>query len=121
MACGGGVMRRQYSVKHPDFSHISTHTFRGKRFKLIWRAPRKGLPANDRYRGSCSDPDSRLPGDCEMNIWPKQPDKEILGTAIHESAHACFPSIREEHIEEFEADLMRLLNRMGLNDQLFAK
>lgn len=108
-------------MKHPDFSNIRSHTFRGKRFNLIWRAPRKGLPAAATYRGACSDPDSRHPGDCEMNIWPRQPDKDILGTAIHEVAHACFPSIREEHVEEFEADLMRLLNRMRLKDQIFER
>lgn len=105
-------------MKHPNFSKIRTHTLRGRRFDLRWRCPAKGLPKG-KYRGACSDPDDRYSGENELYIWTRQPDKDILGTVIHEVLHGIVPSLKEEIVEDFEHDLMRLLNRMGLRDNLF--
>ena len=39
--------------------------------------------------------------------------REDLDTAIHESLHACFPSVGEKKIEQSAEDISRFLWRMG--------
>jgi hypothetical protein len=98
-------------MKH-DFSYLKTATFRGRRFEMHWRCPSKGLPKGE-YRGAASDPDDRYSGGNELYIWPKQTDWDLVGTVAHESLHACVPSLKEEIVEDFEHDFLRLLKRMG--------
>lgn len=99
-------------MKRPDFSHIKTHTIRGKSYRLRWRKPPgKPLDPETENVGQC---DSPCDAGRELWLWPKQDAKDILGTVIHEVAHGAFFDLEECAIEAFERDVIRLLTRMKI-------
>lgn len=99
-------------MKRLDFSHILSHTIRGKVFRLIWRKPPGKHPdPNQEFKGQCDSPHDK---GRELWLWPKQDAKDMLGTVIHECAHGAFWDLDEAAVEAFERDTMRLLTRMGI-------
>lgn len=61
---------------------------------------------------------SKAWGHADFDAWAidlnkKQNDIQILGTALHEVAHLCFPNITEAAIEKFEKHSVDVLLRLG--------
>lgn len=94
------------------FDKIRTHTFRDKLFHIFWRRWRLGpdeIPGSN--LGRCDHRETPSP---KMHVYPSKDDLELLGTAIHESLHACFSDLDNDAVAEFERDLLRLLKRMKI-------
>lgn len=96
------------------FDQLKSHLIRGKRFRLRWRCPPAGGPGSKGKRGlgRCD-----CPGDARPEIFIS-PDVgaplTLLGTVIHECAHAAFFDLEDAAVRQYEDDLMRLLCRMGV-------
>lgn len=105
-------------MKGRDFSHIRSHKFRGKRYEIVWRRPKKtGICVTCCQRVLDCDDD----GECDppsnpqkaIRIDPKLPEKELLITALHEGTHAGAWDLDEAAIREIAKDNGELLWRMG--------
>ena len=91
-----------------SFSHIKSHSFHGKRFKIVWRVLDK------ENHGKCDDPSERRKN---IFIGPNLEEKDLLETALHEGLHAAFFSIDEPHVDRAAEDIASLLWRMGFRLQ----
>ena len=82
---------------------VASHTFRGQRWRIVNRSPRKSA-------GLCSPP-----GQSGKAIWmaPKLCEPEALEVAIHEAMHACLWDTAEEAITESASDIAAFLWRLG--------
>jgi hypothetical protein len=85
---------------------IRTHTFRGKKWKII--------PAESQAGGICESPCSL---DKEMVIPVEGTTRFDLDTVIHESLHASLWLLSEETVEETATDIARLLWRLGWRNE----
>lgn len=83
---------------------IKTHTFRNKRFRMVWRGGKT-------YHGKCDDPKDS--GRC-ISVGINSDNLVTVGTVIHESIHAAFFDLDEAAVEAAERDIMRLFRRMGM-------
>jgi hypothetical protein len=81
---------------------ICSHVFRGKRFKVIFKAPK-----NRNHIGIC-DYEAK-----EIKINPKIDEAEILDCIIHEALHACLPDISDDAIDESATSVAKLLWKLG--------
>jgi hypothetical protein len=99
--------------KSTRFSHLLTHTIRGKLFRLIWRRPpkRRDDPKGSMWAGQCDHPATKFK---ELWIYPDIDALELLLTVLHESTHGAFPDLTEEVVREFESDFKRIVKRMGI-------
>lgn len=97
-------------MPRPSFPHILTHAFRGRKFRILWKRPKKTkkTPKNWEYFGEV-DLEKR-----RMVIHPSKDPEELLGTIIHECFHAACYDVEDSVVDHFEQDTMRLLRRMGL-------
>jgi len=81
---------------------IKTHLFRGRRFKIFFRAPK-----NKNHLGTCDQFEQ------EIEIRPTIKGEEELDCLIHESLHACFPDIDDVAIDETANSIAKFLMRLG--------
>lgn len=87
-----------------SFSHIRTHSFAEKRFRILWRR------VDQTSDGKCDAPDSFAK---KIFIGPNLDERDLLETAVHESIHACFFNLDEQSVETAARDTAKLLWRMG--------
>ena len=104
-------------MKRRELSHIRSHSFRGRRYEVIWRKPRPngicencGQPTCHDSDGECDPPDNKFK---RLKIGPRLPEPELLETAIHEVLHACVWDLSEQSIDETSRDLAKFLRRIG--------
>lgn len=89
----------------------ASHTFRGKRWRIIHRKPRD-------CQGKCQAPWTKRKA-IYLAPTPCPPDKRVilgageLWLAIHEGLHACLWDTGEEAVEETSVDLANFLYRLG--------
>ena len=90
---------------------INTATFRGKRYRIIWRIPKRHKEEGKQDSlGVCESRDSKSPCLCIQN---GQNELENLATHIHEALHASLWDLDEAAIQETADDLARFLWRCG--------
>jgi hypothetical protein len=87
-----------------SFSHIRTHSFAGKRFRILWR---RVDPLHD---GKCDNPSTK---NKKIFIGPNLDEFDLLELVIHESEHASYHNLDEPTIERGAHDTASLLWRMG--------
>lgn len=80
---------------------IKTHTFNKKKYYVDLEP----------YSGWTDTPFDKWPAIRFPDGLLK--DKYSLDTAVHESLHACFPSMRENTVERCATDIARFLWRLG--------
>jgi len=85
---------------------IRSHSFRGKRYKIIDVPSRK----KNEFDGYC-DPPQNL--DKTLAINEKLTDLRHLETVIHESIHACVFDLTEQAVSTSAHDIASLLWRLG--------
>lgn len=90
-----------------------SHTFRGKRYKVVWHKPPsgKGDPPNHERWGTCSNPKSKGK---RIVVWPKLKGLCLLTTLLDESIHACAWDLDNGSVDEISSDIARFLWRNGL-------
>jgi hypothetical protein len=102
-------------TKPADLERIKSATFRGKRYRMIWRKPRDGKQdkaAGQSITGWCDNHETkhraiRVATSGRSNV-------SILDIVIHEALHACFPDADEVAVSETSNSIMALLVRMGI-------
>lgn len=94
------------------FDKIRTHTFRSKLFRIFWRRYRRS--ADELIGKNCGYCDHRESPSPKMHVYPSEDDLELLLTTAHESLHAAISDISDDAVDEWEADLRRLLRRMKI-------
>ena len=82
------------------------HIFRGKRFKVIFRAPK-----NRNHIGLCNYETK------EIELHPKIDGIDKLDCIIHEALHVCMPDILDDVIDESATDIAKLLWKLNYRDQ----
>lgn len=87
-----------------SFAHIRTHSFAGKRFRILWRR------VDATSDGKC---DSPATAGKKIFIGPNLDEKDLLETVIHEATHASHFSLDESSVETSARDTASLLWRMG--------
>lgn len=98
-----------------------SHTFRGRKYKLVWRRPRKSKAEAKLSKtkdievyGKCQPP---WPG-CKIYICKEELKKDpldFLETLLHECAgHACNWDLDEACVTETFHDTVDLLRRMKM-------
>jgi hypothetical protein len=99
-----------------DFSKIKTASFRGRKFQILWKKPRKSSKEETAAHGACD-----CPADSGKRIYihPNPNHEELLDTVIHESLHAAFWDLEETAVTQCCEDLRHLLKRMGLQVKFF--
>ncbi len=94
----------------PCFPAIKSHEFRGRKFKIAWRAPKrtKDAPADETLFGLYD------PNRMKLWIYPSADPMELLDTVLDETTHANYPDLDNESVSEGVAATMALLKRMGM-------
>lgn len=87
---------------------IKSHTFRGKRWKIVWRKPPRTTKGDS--DADCERPDST---DKTIRINSKAAGLRELELELHEAAHASFWDWDEEAVEEAARDIAKFLWRIG--------
>jgi hypothetical protein len=89
---------------------IKTATFRGKRYRIVWKVPAKHKVKGEDILGICDPPSQK---DKIICIMESGNDKENFDTHIHEVLHAAFWDIDESVIEQASIDITDFLWRCG--------
>ncbi len=99
------------------FAHIDSHIFMGKRYRIVWRSPRResicprcGQATSHQSDGECDPPHVF---DKAIMIGPKLSEPELLETAVHEAMHATCWFADEEVINQAAMDIALFLSRIG--------
>ena len=90
---------------------IKRHTFRGKVWKIKWRAPRNlkhDPPGHNRF--GLADPNNNT-----LTIFPSADPWDLLDTVLDETTHANFFDLDNDAVREAVTDQIALLKRMGMN------
>lgn len=91
------------------FKKIKSHTFRNKKYKIIWKKPPKSF-FNADADGACDD---REASGKEIWINPNVDEKEFLKICIDESFHACLFEVDNEIVDEISESMGNFLWRVG--------
>jgi len=83
-----------------------SHIFRGKRFKVTFKAPK-----NKNHVGIC-DYEAK-----EITVSPKIEGVDRLDCIIHEAIHACLSDISDDAVNESSTCIAKLLWKLGYKDQ----
>ncbi len=83
---------------------IESHTFRGHKYAIRFRAMLK-------TDGSCDPPTSGYHKKLVLN--PRMNSRRALEVAIHEGLHACFWEVDEKDIDKSAEDIARFLWRLN--------
>ncbi len=101
------------------FTHVDSHIFMGKRYRVVWKSPRRdgvcprcGQATSHKNDGECDPPDAPLKG---IMIGPKLSEPELLETAIHESLHASGWFLDEQWVDQAAMDIGLFLSRIGFH------
>ena len=89
---------------------IKQHEFRGKVWKIKWRAPRndKHTPPGYNNFGLC-DPNTNT-----LTIFPSKDAWDLLDTVLDESIHANHFVLDNDAVREGVVSIVALLKRMGM-------
>lgn len=88
---------------------IKRHEFRGKVWKLKWRAPRNGKntkPGHNTF--GLADPNTNT-----LIIFPSKDPWDLLDTVLDETTHANFFDLDNDAVREAVGAQVALLKRMG--------
>ena len=89
---------------------IKTHVFRGKTWKIKWRAPRNSKHDPPGYnRFGLADPNSNT-----LTIFPSKDPWDLLDTVLDETMHANFFDLDNDAVSEAVMAQISLLKRMGM-------
>lgn len=82
------------------------HLFRNKQFRLAWKRLDRKI---------CGECETRRKLDPEIRIDPKQSERELLDTILHEGLHASLgiEGLSERKVTETAQSLSSLLWKMG--------
>lgn len=95
-----------------NFSHIKTHTVRGRRFLIRWRrpmpCPSKGEQSGD-LDGHCDAP---CTSGRAIYLHKGGDAINLVGTVGHELLHAANFDLSEDLVDEWEESFTKMLRRM---------
>lgn len=89
---------------------IKSHDFRGKTWKIKWRAPRrlKSTPPGHNLFG-LADANTNT-----LTIFPSKDPWDLLDTVLDETTHANFFDLDNDAVREAVQAQVELLKRMGM-------